>query len=163
MAWCSHVAVALVLAAWATQPYPSTASALSGQVQLAQYAPPENCREFSVQVIIGGQPQQLVGQACQRPDGSWQMTQTFGVAPRVYPPPIYAYPYPGDWPAPWIFGPPFVGSSFVFIDRFHRFHHDGFRHDGFHHAFRHDGFRHDGFHTFRQDGFMGGFHGRGHR
>jgi hypothetical protein len=31
-----------------------------------------NCREFTAQVTVEGQPRQAVGQTCQQPDGSWQ-------------------------------------------------------------------------------------------
>jgi hypothetical protein len=33
---------------------------------------PQNCREFTAQVRVGGQPQQAVGQSCQQPDGSYR-------------------------------------------------------------------------------------------
>jgi hypothetical protein len=33
------------------------------------------CREAMTTVIIGGQPQQAYGQACQGPDGSWKFVR----------------------------------------------------------------------------------------
>jgi surface antigen len=171
-------AAVLVCAAWAMQPYPSTASTLSGQAQRAQYEPQPNCREFTAAVTVGGQPQQAFGQACQQPDGTWRIPEsTPGSPPQVYtlpPQAIYAapYPYPYYWADPWAYGPSvFVGGSIFFADDFRRFHdHDGFRRfhdrDGFHHDGFHDGFRHDEFHGggFHARGFHGGgFHGGGHR
>jgi surface antigen len=150
------VSAALVCDACATQPYPSTMSTPTVQVQ-AQSPPQSNCREFTAPVTVGGQPQQAVGQACQQPDGSWQITQdTPGLPPQVYTLPpqaidAYPYPYPYSWADPWVFAPPFfAGGSIFFADGFHHFHdHDGFRHGRFHGGF------HPGFHG----GFRGGFHG----
>src|SRR6266481_4905798 len=96
------LSAALLCAACTTQPYPSTA--LTPTDQLLAQNPPESiqspseskCREFTAPVTVGGQQQQAVGQACQQPDGSWQITQdTPGLAPRVYtlPPQAFdAYP-----------------------------------------------------------------------
>jgi surface antigen len=104
-------------------------------------SPPEsNCREFTAPVTVGGQQQQAVGQACEQPDGSWQITQnTPGSPPQVYtlpPQAVYDYPYPYPYYSadPWDFGPPFfAGGSIFFADGFHHFHdHDGFRHEPFH-------------------------------
>jgi surface antigen len=146
----------LVLAACAPQVAPSAADPAPNQTQMAQGEPqsgPPNCREFTVQVMVGGQPQQAVGQACQQPDGSWQITQnTPGLPQLVYTLPPQAihlspYPEPYYWD-PWFYGPPFfVGGSVFLADGFHRFHH----HDGFHHGgFSHGGFRHGGFHGGRR-------------
>ena len=33
----------------------------------------EYCREFQQTVVIGGQEEQAYGQACRRPDGSWEI------------------------------------------------------------------------------------------
>jgi hypothetical protein len=153
------------LAVAVTQPGPLAASTLPVQYQQAQGDIAPNCREFTSTVTIGGQPQQAFGQACQQPDGSWQITQTApGQPPVAYtlpPEAIYPapYPYPYYWNDPWLFGAPFfIGGSFFFGDRFHRFHdHDRFRHfDGFHRDFRH------GFRSNFNGGFHGGFHGGGH-
>jgi surface antigen len=167
------LSAALLCAACATQPYPSTASISTAQLvdqnpsESSQSPPESNCREFTAPVTIGGQQQQAIGQACQQPDGSWQITQdTPGLAPQIYtlpPQPFDAYPYPYayDWADPWAFGSPFfVGGSIFFEDRFHHFHdHDGFRHEPFHGGFHGGGFHGGGFHG---GGFHGGgFHGGG--
>jgi hypothetical protein len=101
-----------------------------------------------MQVMVGGQPQQAVGQACQQPDGSWQITQnTPGLPQQVYtlpPEPLYLSPYPEPyyWWDPWFYGAAF-GPIFL-ADRFHRFHHlNGFHHGGFSHG-------HGGFHGGRR-------------
>jgi surface antigen len=119
-----------------------------------------NCREFTSTVTIDGRDQQLVGQVCQQPDGSWRIVQEGGPAAEDLPAQRYAYPYPYPYPYPYYWtdwwGPPFFGSVF-FVDRFgrsHRFHHDGF------HRFDHGEFRHGGFHH-SGAGFHGGAHGGG--
>lgn len=33
------------------------------------------CREFVMNALIGGQPEQVYGTACRQPDGSWQILQ----------------------------------------------------------------------------------------
>jgi surface antigen len=154
-------AAVLVSTAWAMQACDSTASPLPDQAQIVQYVPQPNCREFNATVMIGGQPQPAYGQACQQPDGTWQITQnTPGSPPQVYTvPPQAIYVAPEEdayyWADPY--DPPFfVGGSIVFADRFHHFH-DGF---GVHERFGHEGFGHEGFHG----GFAhGGFHGGDHR
>jgi surface antigen len=150
MRWSLGLAAAFVCAA-VTQPHPSAAA--------VQQQP--DCREFTSTVTIDGRDQQVVGQVCRQPDGSWQIVQentpTAGVPPQAYPYP-YAYPYYWDG---W--GPPFLGSVFVF-DRFgpsHGFHHHGFR-DFDHHASRHGGFHHFGSGSHGGRTMMGG-RGGGHR
>ena len=138
-------AAMLVLVGCVAEPEASEAYSTPTPTQMAQSAPqgdPQNCREFTAQVMVGGQPQQAVGQACQQPDGTWRVTQnTPGSPQQVYtlpPQAIYVYPYPEayDW-NPWFYGPPFfVGGTVFFADGFHRFHHDGFHH-GFQHGFDH--------------------------
>ena len=92
-------AAAIICAACIIQsplpPHPAAVAAPPPQ------APPQNCREFTAPVTINGQPAEATGQACQQPDGTWQVTQsTPGIAqPQVFvvpPPPAdyYAYPYP---------------------------------------------------------------------
>jgi surface antigen len=163
------LSIAAVLALALTQPAPLAASTLPVQYQQAQDVIPQNCREFTATVMIGGQPQQAVGQACRQPDGSWRITQDApGLPPLVYtlpPEAIYAppYPYPDYWANPWIFGPPFfIGGSVFFADRFHHFNRrDGFRHfDGFHRGFHRD--FHRGFGPHADGRFHGGGHGGGH-
>ena len=148
----------MALAACAPQVAPSAADPAPNQTQMAQGEPqsgPLNCHEFTVQVMVGGQPQQAVGQACQQPDGSWRITQdTPGLPQQVYtlpPQAIYLYPYPEPyyWWDPWFYGPSFfVGGPVFLAHGFHHFHHHG----GFHHGgFRHGGgFAHGGFHGGRR-------------
>ena len=111
-------------------------------------ANPPPCSTYTAPVIVGGQPQQAVIQACPQPDGSWRITQnTPGLPAQVYdiPPPAsspypYEYPYPLDYAypeffpywlgAPWFFG---LGPSIVVVQRFHNFHY-GFG-QGFSHGF----------------------------
>src|SRR5258705_13201104 len=115
------LSMAAALAVAVTQPRPLAASTLPVQYQQAQGDIPPNCREFTTTVTVGGQPQQAFGQACQQPDGSWQITQnTPGQPPVAYtlppeatyaPPYPYPYPYPYSypyyWSDPWLFGAPF--------------------------------------------------------
>jgi surface antigen len=155
---------ALLCAACATQPYPSTVPISPSTVpistaELSAQNPSEssqspsesNCREFTAPVTTGGQQQQVVGQACQQPDSSWRITQdTPASAPQIdtLPPQAFdadPYPYAYDWADPWTFGLPFfAGGSIFFEDRFRHFHdHDGFRHGSFHGGF-HGGGLHGG-------------------
>ena len=147
----------LVLAGCVGQTAPSAAAPAPAQTQMTERAPqgePENCRSFTAQVTLGGQPQQAVGQACQQSDGSWQVTQNTPSLPQqVYtlpPQATYLYPYPERyyWWDPWFYGTSFFVGGPVFLGHgFHHFHHDAFRHGGFHHGgFPHGGFAHGGFH-----------------
>ena len=98
------------------------------------------CREFTVQVTVEGQPRQAVGQTCQQPDGSWQVTlNTPGLPQQVYtlpPQAINAYPYaepapylePAYWWDPGFYEPWFVGRPVFLAHGFH--HHHGFHHNG---------------------------------
>jgi hypothetical protein len=105
------------------------------------------CREFTAPVTVEGQQQRAVGQTCQQPDGSWQVTlNTPGLPQQVYtlpPEAIYLSPYPEPsyWWDPWFYGPLFAGGP-VFLARgfrHHRdFHHNGGSHKG---AAHHGGFR----------------------
>jgi hypothetical protein len=116
----------------------------------------QNCREFTAQVAVEGQPRQAVGQACRQPDGSWQVTlNTPGLPQQVYtlpPQAIYLYPYPEPyyWWDPWFYGPLFVSSP-VFLARgfhhHHHFHHNGGSHQG---GSRQGGSHHGGFHGGRR-------------
>src|SRR5260370_20741380 len=142
----------LVLAACAPRVARSAADLAPAETQMTQGAPHselQNCREFTAQVTVGGQPRQAVGQACQQPDGSWQVTlNTPGLPQQVYTLPrqaIYLYPYPESyyWWDPWYYGPPFFVGGPVFLA--HGFHH--FHHHDFHH---HNGFHHGGFHGSRR-------------
>jgi putative hemolysin len=119
----------------------------------------QNCQEVSGQAEIDGQQQPISGLACRQPDGTWRIQQPAdadGTSP-------YAGGYYQFTPVyeddPFYWGPPFAfgfGASFVFVDRFHHFHHIDHVH------FAHGGFGHGGFHGGRHwAGFHngGGFHG----
>src|SRR5713226_9678106 len=101
------------------------AVALSGSACVAASPPPPVVAP--VTTTIDGKPQQVVGRACRREDGSWQVVERTVDQPAqfvaVYPPPPYPYPYY----YPWYWGPPFgfFGASFVFVNRHHHgsFHH----------------------------------------
>ncbi|HWT35036.1 MAG TPA: hypothetical protein VN289_02080 [Paraburkholderia sp.] len=88
---------------------------------VAAQEPPDDqatCRNVVGQAEIDGTMQQISGLACRQPDGTWQIEQ--GSDAVVYT--IPAYPYYD----PWYWGPPVavvVGTSFVFVDRFHHVHH----------------------------------------
>ncbi|AXF00246.1 hypothetical protein [Paraburkholderia hospita] len=118
------------------------------------------CRNIVGQAEIDGTTQQISGLACQQPDGTWQIQQGGDAAAVVYP--IPAYPYYD----PWYWGPPVAvgfGASFVFVDRFHHFHHMNHVHwgrpgGGFHGTGGMHGW--GGGHTW---GGMGGGMGGGHR
>ncbi|MCA8304871.1 hypothetical protein LGN24_25645 [Burkholderia seminalis] len=78
-----------------------------------------NCRAIVAQADIDGTRQQIVGRACLQGDGTWQIVQGPDGSVLWYP--AAAYPYAD----PWYWGPPlFVGAgvSFIFVDRFRRFH-----------------------------------------
>jgi len=107
-----------------------------------------NCRAFTVQVMVAGQPQQAIGQACQRPDGAWQVTMdTPGLPQQVYtlpPQAISLSSYPGQYTwDPLFYGPSFFVGCPVFVAHgFHHFHHHGgFHHGGSHHGGFHGGHR----------------------
>ena len=110
----------------------------------------QNCREFTAQVTVEGQPRQAAGQTCQQPDGSWQVTvNTPGLPQQVYTLPpqaiqLYAYPEPYFWWDPWFYGPLFGGGPVFLVKRFHHHH---FRHNGGSH---HGGSRHSGSHGGRR-------------
>jgi hypothetical protein len=96
MRWSFGLATAFVCSSL-TQSHPSVAALQA------------NCREFTRTVTIDGRNQQLVGQACQQPDGSWRIVQESSPAMEDLPPTVYAYPYPYYWADGW--GTPFFGSA----------------------------------------------------
>jgi len=108
----------------------------------------QNCREFTVQVTVEGQPRQAVGQTCRQPDGSWQVTLDVpGLPQQVYTLPpqaisLYSYPEQYYWD-PLFYGPPFfVGRPVFLAHGFHYFHHHGrLHHSGPHHGSFHGGRR----------------------
>jgi hypothetical protein len=101
----------------------------------------QNCREFTVQVTVEGEPRQAVGQACRQPDGSWQVTlNTPGLPQQVYTLPpqaisLYSYPQQYYWD-PWFYGPLFFVGGPVFLAHGHHNHgmsdHGASHHGGFH-------------------------------
>jgi hypothetical protein len=52
---------------------PPPAAALAPPAMAAPSAANGACREYSSTQIIGGTPQQVLGTACQQPDGSWRI------------------------------------------------------------------------------------------
>jgi hypothetical protein len=105
-----------------------------------------NCRDFTAQVAVEGQPRQAAGQTCRQPDGSWQVTvNTPGLPQQVYtlpPEAISLYPYaePFYWWDPWFYGPPlFVGSPVFLVHRHHFSHNGASHHGGSHHGGSHGG------------------------
>src|SRR5262245_22260856 len=106
----------LILAGCAAQAPPNATDASLVPTQDLQ-----ECREFTTLVMVEGQQRQAVGQTCQQPDGSWQVTlNTPGLPQQVYtlpPQAIQQYAYPDPyyyrWD-PWFYGPPFVGGQ-VFV------------------------------------------------
>jgi surface antigen len=133
-------------------PPPGQATAAASSTAEAPEIQPNqpSCSSYTVPVIVGGQQQQAVVEACPQADGSWRITQnTPGLPPQVYqvPPPAsspypYDYPYLADYASPeffpywagtpWFFG---LAPSIVVVQRFNHFHH-GFGH-GFGHGFAH--------------------------
>jgi len=125
-----------------------------------------NCRAIAWQTEIDGTMQQIVGRACLQPDGTWQIVQSPDGSVLMYP--VAAYPYPD----PWYWGPPLfigVGASFIFVDRFHHFHHfDHFHQMDHNHfgvrfgeGFHHGPFPGGGMHGFGEMHRFGGMHGFG--
>ncbi len=113
------------------------------------------CQQVVGQAEIDGTQQQVVGLACLQPDGTWQVVDTSGGA--------VAYPAPAYYVDPWYWAPVGVGfgASFIFVDRFHHFHHmhrvfmprAGVA-GGFRGGFR--GAPHGSFHGMEHGGFHGG-------
>jgi surface antigen len=77
MRWISTIAI--ILACAACQPPPEGA-------QVAAVPPAEPvCHDFATPVTAGGRPEQARGQACEQPDGSWQVVQnTPGLPAQTY-------------------------------------------------------------------------------
>ena len=83
------------------------------------------CRMVNGTADIDGVSQNISGLACKRPDGTWQIQQQAADVDMYddygdYPPPYAYYSYDD----PWFYGPVGFGfGGFVFVDRFHHFHH----------------------------------------
>ncbi|WP_449185782.1 hypothetical protein [Trinickia sp. YCB016] len=140
----------------ASQPVP--ADPQNGTTTTSAASP--TCRMVNGTADIDGATQTISGLACKQPDGTWQIQQQgtgvdVGDAYPLPPYPYYSYYDPWYYWAPVDFG---FGASFIFVDRFHHFHHMDHvhfgHHDGFHggHGFHGGGGFHEG----------GGFHGGGH-
>ena len=140
------VAGMLVLAGCVGQVPPAATDTTLAQTPTSLAGPGgglQNCREFTVQVMVAGQPQQAVGQACQQLNGAWQVTlDTPGLPQQVYtlpPQAISLYPEQYYWD-PLFYGPSFFVGGPVFVVRgFHRFHHHGGFRGGFHGGSHHGG------------------------
>ncbi|CAN7296643.1 hypothetical protein LJR029_004766 [Caballeronia sp. LjRoot29] len=138
---------------------PGQAAPLNDTTTTSAVSPP--CRMVNGTAVIDGATQNISGLACKQPDGTWQIQQQdAGVdIDDVSPPPPYPYYSYYD---PWFYAPSLAfgfGGSFVFVDRFHHFHHMDHVHVGAHGGFRGGGGFHGG------GGFIrgGGFHGGGGR
>src|ERR1700758_5677256 len=73
MRWISTIAIILVCAACQSP-------------EVAAVPPAEQvCHDFATRVTAGGRPEQARGQACEQPDGSWQVVQnTPGLPAQAY-------------------------------------------------------------------------------
>ena len=87
MRWISTIAVMLVSAACQSTPGPQVAR-LPDETQPV-------CHDFTAPVTAGGRPEQATGQACEQPDGSWQVGQNTPGLPAQ----TYTLPPPGQQPA----------------------------------------------------------------
>jgi surface antigen len=70
MRWNSTIAIVLACTACQVQP---EGTQLPGQAPQAQAEPV--CHDFKTPLTAGGKPEQASGQACEQPDGSWQVVQ----------------------------------------------------------------------------------------
>jgi surface antigen len=68
MRWISSVAIIVACAACQYPPGGTPVAALPEQAEPV-------CHDFATPVTAGGRPEQARGQACEQPDGSWQMVQ----------------------------------------------------------------------------------------
>jgi hypothetical protein len=92
-------------------------------------APEGNCREYRTTITVGGDAEEGYGQACQQPDGTWQITRPPGETAEAAAPQqqrTILYPaYPSYAYNPW-WGPPFGAFGafgFGFGHRHHHHHH----------------------------------------
>jgi hypothetical protein len=62
--------------------------------------PDQDCREYTTDITIDGQPRPAHGVACLQPDGTWRITQDATQAPtETYTVPPSAYPTYSGYPA----------------------------------------------------------------
>jgi surface antigen len=81
MRWISAIAAVLVCAACHSRPDATELAAMPAEPQLSEPA----CHDFTAPVTAGGRPEQARGQACEQPDGSWQVVQnTPGLPAQAY-------------------------------------------------------------------------------
>ena len=71
MRWISTIAAVLVCAACHSRPDADQLAALAAQPQLSEPV----CHDFRAPVNAGGRQEQASGQACEQPDGSWNVVQ----------------------------------------------------------------------------------------
>src|SRR6516164_7470993 len=71
MRWISAIAAVLVCAACQSRPDADQLAALAAQPQLSEPV----CHDFKAPVNAGGRQEQASGQACEQPDGSWNVVQ----------------------------------------------------------------------------------------
>jgi surface antigen len=101
-----------------------------------------DCQIVTGQTDVNGTLQPFVARACLQPNGTWLFLSEAGSW--VAPDDGYSY-----YASPWVWGAPvLLGSTVVFVDRFHRFH----RFDRFHHFDHFGHFNH--FDHFRGAGHM---------
>lgn len=86
--WVPSLGVVLACAACQSAPEGTQVAALADQTQPV-------CHGFTMPVKAGGRPEQASGQACEQPDGSWQVAQNTPGLPAQ----TYALP-PAGQPAP---------------------------------------------------------------
>jgi len=123
------IALALGVAGCVSAP-PSTSASTLAPTTIGAAAAAEYCREYRSTAEIAGAPHEVVGTACRRPDGSWQIVDDAtppGTTAPGTPAAIvnrtttYVVPYPGYYGPYWPgFGPRFgFGAGFGFGHRHH--------------------------------------------
>src|SRR5215470_653632 len=68
MRWISTIAIILACGACRSPPEGPQVAVLPEQTQPV-------CHDFTTPIMAGGRPEQANGQACEQPDGSWQVEQ----------------------------------------------------------------------------------------
>ncbi len=94
------LALSLICAACtaATNTSPSSVAIPQSATLISVSSPPQNCREYTTPVLVGGKNERASGVACEQADGSWRITDnTPGLPPQIYmmPPPGSVQPLPG--------------------------------------------------------------------
>ncbi len=65
--------IASYLAVLAVSLTAACADNVSQQKEFEIFMSKPYCREYQSSIIVGGKPQETWGQACRRPDGSWEI------------------------------------------------------------------------------------------